>query len=82
MTDPSSEQKKVRYDRLLTDANEVFDLGWMNEELTECLVNQQYFQLGNASNFDSATSPAGTVRGTRMPSCILPRNTCWPIATP
>jgi hypothetical protein len=43
MTDPSSEQKKVRYDRLLTDANEVFDLGWMNEELTERLFTELNF---------------------------------------
>ena len=43
MTDPSSEQKKVRYDRVLTDANEVFDLGWMNEELTERLFTELNF---------------------------------------
>ena len=39
MIDPSSEQKKVLYDRLLADVNELFDLWWMNEELTERLLN-------------------------------------------
>lgn len=43
MVDPSSEQKKVRYDRLLADANEVFDLWWLNEELTERLFNERNF---------------------------------------
>ena len=43
MVDPSSEQKKVRYDRLLADANEVFDLWWLNEELTERLFNESKF---------------------------------------
>ena len=52
MTDPSSEQKKVRYDRLLTDANEVFDLGWMNEELTERLFTELNFAPSECkSNF-------------------------------
>ena len=43
MVDPSSEQKRVRYDRLLADANEVFDLWWLNEELTERLFNESKF---------------------------------------
>ena len=43
MLDPSSEQKRVRYDRLLADANEVFDLWWLNEELTERLFNESKF---------------------------------------
>jgi hypothetical protein len=46
MVDPSSEQKKVRYDRLLADANEVFDLWWLNEELTERLFNELNCQPG------------------------------------
>ena len=40
MVDPSSEQKKTLYDRLLADANEVFDLWWLNEELTERLFTE------------------------------------------
>lgn len=40
MVDPSSEQKKVIYDRLLADANEVFDLWWLNDELTERLFTE------------------------------------------
>ena len=40
MVDPSSEQKKSLYDRLLMDANEVFDLWWLNEELTERLFTE------------------------------------------
>lgn len=40
MVDPSSEQKKVLYDRLLADVNELFDLWWMNEELTERLFTE------------------------------------------
>ena len=44
MIDPSSEQKKVLYDRLLADVNELFDLWWMNEELTERLFAELNFQ--------------------------------------
>ena len=43
MTDPSSEQKKSLYDRLLADSNELFDLWWLNEELTERLFNERNF---------------------------------------
>ena len=43
MVDPSSEQKKVLYDRLLADVNELFDLWWMNEELTERLFTESNF---------------------------------------
>ena len=48
MIDPSSEQKKVLYDRLLADVNELFDLWWMNEELTERLFAELNFQPGGA----------------------------------
>lgn len=48
MVDPSSEQKKVLYDRLLADVNELFDLWWMNEELTERLFAELNFQPGGA----------------------------------
>lgn len=51
MVDPSSEQKKVLYDRLLADANEVFDLWWLNEELTERLFNEPNFRPRPESNF-------------------------------
>ena len=40
MVDPSSEQKKALYDRLLADVNELFDLWWLNEELTERLFTE------------------------------------------
>ena len=40
MVDPSSEQKKALYDRLLADVNELFDLWWLNEELTEQLFTE------------------------------------------
>ena len=43
VVDPSSEQKRVRYDRLLADANEVFNLWWLNEELTERLFTEPTF---------------------------------------
>lgn len=43
MVDPSSEQKKALYDRLLADVNELFDLWWLNEELTERLFNERNF---------------------------------------
>ena len=43
MVDPSSEQKKALYDRLLADVNELFDLWWLNEELTERLFNESKF---------------------------------------
>ena len=48
MIDPSSEQKKVLYDRLLADVNELFDLWWLNEELTERLFAELNFQPGGA----------------------------------
>ena len=48
MVDPSSEQKKALYDRLLADVNELFDLWWMNEELTERLFAELNFQPGGA----------------------------------
>ncbi len=43
MTDPSSEQKKSLYDRLLADSNELFDLWWLGEELTERLFTELNF---------------------------------------
>ena len=53
MIDPSSEQKKVLYDRLLADVNELFDLWWMNEELTERLFNERNFApVGPELNFE------------------------------
>lgn len=53
MVDPSSEQKKTLYDRLLADANEVFDLWWLNEELTERLFNERNFApVGTELNFE------------------------------
>ena len=41
VVDPSSEQKMVNYQRLLADANELFDLWWLNEELTKLLFSSK-----------------------------------------
>ena len=39
VVDPSSEQKMTNYQRLLADANELFNLWWLNEELTKLLFS-------------------------------------------
>lgn len=41
MTDPDSEIKLVAYNRLMTDVNELFDLWWLNEELTARLFSHK-----------------------------------------
>lgn len=43
MVDPASEQKLANYTRLLADSNELFDFGWLSEELTELLFSKRKF---------------------------------------
>ena len=50
MTEPSTEIKLANYQRLLADVNELFDLWWLNDELTERLFNERNFAPSGAES--------------------------------